>query len=177
MGLLLAGKVTSPRALRNLGFFSTIGRMSRCRYATKFAPVRSITVNSLCYCNRKSVLPTARTTTVRMACRQIVHSAEVFVIDDGNGLCVVVDARRRRRNCLLDRLNPLVNGAANVVNAHLSVDAWIPAVLNLNLTTIVVAKNPPLAAVMRLKNCTRYHVGEENFVTFNRRQRVRHHQV
>src|SRR5208283_4881691 len=102
-----------------------------------------------------------------MACRQIVHSTKVLVIDDGNGLCVVVDARRRRWDRLLDRLDPLVDGTANVINGYLSVNAWIPAVLNFNLTTIVVAENPPLAAVVSLKDCSRNHVGKENFITLN----------
>src|SRR5208282_4951699 len=97
--------------------------------------------------------------------------------DDGNGLCVVVDARRRRWNRLLNRLDPLIDGAANVINGHLSVDTRIPAILDLNLTTVVVSQNPPLAAVVCLEDRTRHHVGEENFVAFDWRQRVGQEQV
>src|SRR5208282_1220694 len=65
----------------------------------------------------------------------------------------------------------------NVINGHLSVNAWIPAIFDFDLTTVVVAQNPPLAAVMSLENRTRHHVGEENFVTFDWRQGVWHEQI
>src|SRR5208282_3964955 len=107
-----------------------------------------------------------------MACSEVIHGTEVFMIDDGDWLCVVIDARRRRRNRLLNRLDPLVDRTANVVDADLSMDTRIPAVLNFNLTTIVVPQNPPLAAVVSLENRARNHVGKENFITLDWRQRI-----